>query len=376
MRMTPTSELSINTDILYQCVKSILKIEITSIDWQISPFSVKKKNFTTDGLYRIHGSATSGGNSYSWSLFLKIIRPESEEKNDPNHFNYWKREALLLQSGMLDNISNSIQSPQCYVVEEKSNTEIWLWMEEIKEINDRSFSLAEFSFIAHQIGLWHGEYATGKASLPNEEWYCPNWLASWVDGCDQYAPNPIEYFPLIKPNHEIGSMWNTYLHLRKHQEEYLQILNRLPRTLSHQDLSKQNMFLSTTNDNSELILIDWQYVSISGLGEDLGKMFGVALSQNDILVDSAWDYQEHLFNSYLEGLRKAGWIGNALLPRLGFCISVAYRSAWEMPKLIKLQAGSNSGKKVEIEKYTQIVQVQMKLADEAASIIKDIKGEI
>ncbi|WP_449290192.1 phosphotransferase [Paenibacillus motobuensis] len=45
-------------------------------------------------------------------------------------------------------------------------------------------------------------------------------------------------------------------------------LSQLPRVLAHQDLGQKNMILTS---NFQLVLIDWQFLSISGIGEDLGK---------------------------------------------------------------------------------------------------------
>lgn len=367
MNSTQITGLHVDIGVLQQCVeKELNKAELVITDWEISPFSIKKKNFTTAGLYQIRGIAKSGEIDYPWSLFLKIIQPEAEEKNDHEHFNYWKREALVHQSGVLNHIPPVIHTPRCHVVEEKSDSEIWLWMEEVKESNLGPWSLERFSLIAHKIGLFHGGYATGEFPLPKEDWICQEWLASWVAGCDQYAPDASSYYPIVKGRYEsIDKNWNSYLMFRQHQNDYFHVLKTLTRVVSHHDLSKQNMYI-----NRELTVIDWQYLSVSGLGEDLGKMFGVAMSQDDIPVHEAWHYQEQLFEEYLEGLKLAGWKGNPLLPKLGFFLSVAFRSAWEMPKLIKLLANSSANEldKV-IEKYMTIVEVQMRLAEEADRII-------
>ncbi|WP_230200121.1 oxidoreductase family protein [Bacillus niameyensis] len=150
-------------------------------------------------------------------------------------------------------------------------------------------------------------------------------------------------------------------------------LGRLPRVLAHQDLSKQNMFINKHKGaKKQLSLIDWQFLSISGLGEDLGKLYGVALSQQDIPIGKAEYYKELLFTNYIEGLREAGWDGDVTLPKYGFYITFALRSAWEVPKLIKLAADyivkSNKEKKHAIELLTRITSMQVELGKEAELI--------
>ncbi|QOV12381.1 phosphotransferase [Viridibacillus arvi] len=153
---------------------------------------------------------------------------------------------------------------------------------------------------------------------------------------------------------------------------HLQTLSKLPRVLAHQDLSRQNMFINTYQGAEKVLtLIDWQFLSISGLGEDLGKLYGVAMSQGNIQSNQGDNYQKLLFKNYIEGLKDAGWNGDIALPRYGFCASVALRSAWEVPKLIKLAASSEIDLDV-IENLTRIVSIQMDLGVEADSLMREV----
>lgn len=149
---------------------------------------------------------------------------------------------------------------------------------------------------------------------------------------------PNLHYPLLQGNHEIDAIWNSYTHLNKNIEKHLHALSELPRVFAHQDLSRQNMYIHMNEGDKKLTLIDWQVLSISGIGEDLGKLFGVAMSQGDIPSDKGEYYQDVLFTSYLEGLREAGWIREVEFPIYGFYVSFALRSVWEVPKLFKLLA--------------------------------------
>ena len=115
-------------------------------------------------------------------------------------------------------------------------------------------------------------------------------------------------------------------------------------------------------------LIDWQFLSISALGEDLGKLFGVALSQQNIPYEQGAYYENLLFTNYVDGLKQGGWNGNTNEARYGFCSSFALRSAWEIPKLIKLAAEANSSKEYEIKKLKYITNLQMTLGKEAMGL--------
>lgn len=103
---------------------------------------------------RASGASTlSGETEILWSLVLKIIQSSSPEKNNPQHHNYWKREAFIQQSDILVNLPDGIHTPKCYLVKEKPDGTVWIWMEEVNEDNR-------------------------------------SWLDSWIKGCKQYASDP------------------------------------------------------------------------------------------------------------------------------------------------------------------------------------------
>lgn len=382
-KSSQSQHMDVDTGILSECISKALKAtDIQIINWNIDPIYCKSTNFTTGGIYRVHGIAGTGQSHLPWTIILKVIQSEQEDKNHFQHHNYWKREALVNELGILMHLPNVIQTPECYKVEQKSESEIWLWMEEIKEDNQNKWSEDKFKFIAQQLGLFHGAYATGEQPLPDEEWICRHWLQSWIAGCEKYTRDPYLDYPKIQGElQEFDQIWDTFLNLNQNREIHFSAINLLPKALSHQDLSKQNMYISTEKEgHKNLILIDWQFLSISGIGEDLGKLFGIALSQEDIPTEQGWYYQSLIFKSYMEGLIKAGWKGEESLPRYGFCISVAFRSSWEVPRLIQLIANTNidssTSMNKDIYKLLQIVRIQMKLAEEAQQILRTMGNSL
>lgn len=361
---------SLDICILNECVSKIINKKVNKIkEWSLEAISCASLNFTTDSIFRIYGTVIVSEKEIPWSLVLKIIKPEQEEKNNPQHHNYWRREALVNQTGVLTELPEVIYAPQCYKVEEKENSSVWIWMEEIKEDNKRLWSENEFAFAARQLGIFNGTYITEKIII-DYSWICRKWLKSWVNGCKKHSIDPTIYYSKVQNLSNLNSIYNSYVYLNKNLDKHFNALNNLPRVLAHQDLSKQNMYINV-NEGAEkqLTLIDWQFLSISGLGEDLGKLYGVALSQQDIPIEKMDDYKELLFTNYLSGLREVGWNGDATLPKYGFYASFAIRSAWEVPKLFKLTADSvhksEKDKIQAIEILTRITSMQMELGKEA-----------
>ncbi|WP_238649976.1 hypothetical protein [Paenibacillus piscarius] len=118
------------------------------------------------------------------------------------------------------------------------------------------------------------------------------------------------------------------------------------------------------------MLIDWQFMSISGIGEDLGKLFGVNMSLGIIPPEQYLRFQTSLYNAYLEGLRDMGWQGDAGLVKYGFCLSTALRSVWEVPQFFSILAQleddpDNTQLKERLNRLDCIINVHKQMAMEA-----------
>jgi hypothetical protein len=150
----------------------------TSLGWNAS-------NTVTGGLYRVSGDALYGGAIIPWSMILKVVRPVPEA-NSPSHYNYWKREVLAYQSGMLDTLPGFVRAPRCFSVTERQDGTIWLWLEEIADSTVGEWSLIQYSDAARLLGSFNGAYLSGTP-IPDYEWLCRSWLRSWVEECSKYV---------------------------------------------------------------------------------------------------------------------------------------------------------------------------------------------
>lgn len=329
-------------------------------------------NFTTAGIYRLHGLAQVQGEERSWSLVVKVSKPDSDDelKENHQHHNYWLREALLFKSGLLGELPASIiRAPISYLVEEQPEGTMWLWMEHVEGHYPQSQE--QLNYIAYQLGRLGGEYVTGRRELPSEPWICQRWLKSWIAGSRKYAPDPHPYVDHLHQEHE-RRMWAWFQQLEREEEQLSAALERLPRVLAHQDLGHKNILLAQDGhaDEQQVVFIDWQFMSLSGIGEDLAKMFGVNMSAGVIPQGQYREYRESLFDSYIAGLRAAGWGGDAALARFGFCTATALRSVWEVPRYMEWAAQLEANPMDEqlrqrLEHFGQIIAIHMEMSAEA-----------
>ncbi|MFD1139017.1 hypothetical protein [Paenibacillus sp. PDC88] len=222
----------------------------------------------------------------------------------------------------------------------------------------------------------HGVYITGTP-LPTESFLCHSWIRSWVEVCAAYA-KPIEEQKVIwdscledfKGN---SSMWGLYHINRKRVNSLLETIELLPRVFAHQDVHWDNIFIEQVNGIDSLLAIDWQFASISGVGEELGRMFGYALTKNKIPVNKVEEYKEELFQNYLQGLRDQGWEGNSKLVRFGFIASASLRFIMVIDKLISnLEEDDIKSQKEESRHLILVAQVLLELAEESWKLRSEV----
>ncbi|WP_336772080.1 phosphotransferase [Paenibacillus sp. MMO-58] len=335
-------------------------------EWRCESIGQENKNFVTDGVYRIAGtSKNNDGERRTWSIILKIVIPDPIRDN-PAHYNYWRRESLVYGSGLLEHVPSTLLTPKCYAIDEKEDGSIWLWMEDVGH-EERPWKRDDYSYVTEKLGEIQAEYLLGKP-LPEYNWINRQWMRSWIQECGKYRYEPdADTRRVLLSDKRVAAILNQF-HLFEHWiEDWLIALEQLPRTFSHQDFYEQNIMLNNVRQREgRLTLIDWQFASISGAGEDLGRFLGLGVSRGQVPVDRFEEYRELLMTSYLSGLRKTRWQGDEELVRFGYLASFSLRSVWEVPKMLKKVAHNPDSP--ESRKLMIITKLQMESAMEAEGI--------
>ncbi|ACT01355.1 phosphotransferase [Paenibacillus sp. JDR-2] len=335
-------------------------------EWSCKSIGQENKNFVTDGVYRIAGtSENNGGERRSWSFILKIVIPDPL-RNDPAHYNYWRRESLVYGSNLLEHVPSNLLTPKCYAIDHKDNGCIWLWIEDMGN-EERPWKRDDYDYVTEKLGEIQAEYLLGKP-LPEFKWLNRHWMRSWVQECEKYRfePDPDTKRNLLSDK-RVAAILDQYHQFEPWINDWLSALEQLPKTFSHQDFYERNIMLSDVNQREgKLTLIDWQFASISGAGEDLGRFLGLGLSRGQVPVDRFKEYRELFISSYISGLRKAGWQGDEEPVRFGYLAAFSLRSVWEVSKMLKKQALYPDSP--ESKKLMLITELQMETAVEAEGI--------
>ncbi len=107
---------TIDTATLTPLVQKSLKSDNFQIlNWQIDQLGGGAGNPVSFGLFRYTGLGRSKNEEINWSIILKIIQSPANvgsvnmgEGDDVSHWNYWKREPLVYQSGFLETLPNGL----------------------------------------------------------------------------------------------------------------------------------------------------------------------------------------------------------------------------------------------------------------------------
>lgn len=307
------------------------------VEWRVSPLSPGLGNPVSLGLYRLSGTAVDGLQPYPFSLVLKAIQSPANlglsgfgEGDDLSHWNYWKREYHIYQSGLLTGLPAGVCAPRCYGLVSRPGDVCWMWIEEIRDEYNGQWPLERYRLAARHLGRFNGRYLC-EAPLPDVNWLSRRQTRQWVDSIGGWQPAIFD--PGQQPNpwqmehiagRYPGAEQNPFRRLVDNHEAYLQALERLPLTLCHGDTYPTNLMARRDIDgNPETVLVDLALMTLDPPGLDLSQLaFGVWLRHLDLDLD--W-VERALFEDYLAGLDDAGCRVEPYQVRFAFTASAALR---------------------------------------------------
>ena len=286
------------------------------VDWQAGALGAVLVAWTTEGIYRITGTATTATGRSDWSLVLKVLArrdftwlsealgPEYADSFDP--LTFWATERDALCSDLLAQPTGRFVPVRCYAAHERGDT-IQLWLEDIREPPGTVWDLPRHALAARHLGQFNGSHAgAATAAYP---WLHSNAVRSmltnssrsWplIDETDWHAPRVARVFPT--------PLADRLARVVGARERLLTCLAEQPQSLAHQDPGRRNM-LSRLSPSGEVetVAVDWGAAGVAAIGEDLGNQVLGNLFFLDVDPSHAHEYREAALDAYLAGLRDAG----------------------------------------------------------------------
>lgn len=287
----------------------------------------------TRGVYRLAGTGWNQGREMEWSLILKVLSqtPEGRARgsSEQEHVLYWKREVLVYQSDLLDDLPGGLRGPHCYSIMEQPDESVWLWLEEVKELYGPRWPLEQYALAARSLGQLNGAYLADRP-LPAYPWLVrtgsPRTLLELAGWMWKRAYDPSTWLhPRIRATFPLP-IESRLLHLWEDRYVLLDVLERLPQTFCHLDAWRGNLFATPPEDGAhQLIAIDWAYPGLGTIATDIGDLMAPSFSLFKVEPCNPRTLDTVIFEGYLEGLSAAGWRGDRTAVRCAFAIFTALK---------------------------------------------------
>jgi hypothetical protein len=333
----PAALRSINKSRLSAIVRQALKRNNFQIQgWRARNLDGRTGNPVSLGLYRFEGVGVEHSEWIDWSIILKVIQSPANlgfinygEGEDPAHWNYWKRELLVYQSGWLTGLPEGITGPECYDAVEMPNNIAGMWLEDIKDTYSGAWPLHRYALAARHLGRLNGIYIS-RRELPSFSWLSKHRIRQWLNTI-AWQDFPWDHPQVWQqfPNPELDS----FRSMLQDNERFLAKLEQIPKTICLGDTNPAN-FISrhSPRKQEQSVAMDWSLVGIEPLGSDLGQLvYGTYLNLKTYRLH---DISETLFTSYINGLQDSGCRIDTQLVRFGYAASAAFRVG--LAKLVHL----------------------------------------
>lgn len=318
---------AVNQTVLTPLVRSALENDAAKVvDWSCQAVTggFSQTVGHSYGIYRFQGAAQILDKRVPWSLILKAIGSSSTGSQEPSDWSYWKREVLVFQCGLLDDLAGDLVAPRCFAVDEYPGQEFWIWLEDIPEPEEATWSLERYGLAARHLGQFNGPYFVGRP-LPEADWLSSGRVRSYL----ARAKPIILDLPTIS-KHPLAQHWLTrdsverIQQLWADQDRLLAGFDRLPKSLCHLDAYRGNLLTRRGIDGREqTVAIDWSIAGIGAIGEEIAPLFVQSLQYFEVDMKQMRKLDKLVFEGYLTGLRDVGWQCDPQMVRFGYTATLA-----------------------------------------------------
>jgi hypothetical protein len=297
-------------------------------------------NAATSGIWRVRGTAGSA--------VLKVARlPAATDpakafgtSDGPDHWNYWRREALAYETGLAATAyaSAGIAASALLEVNERADGGIELWLADVAGTAGWDWPVPRLARFAYELGAAQARWAGRVPDLP---WLSRHWLAQYLtEGPPRLAQVADEDW-----DHPSVAVWPAELRqrLRRLYADHswqAAIAASAERTLCHLDVWPANLI----DADGTSVLFDWSFAGDGAVGEDVSNL--IIDSCTDGLMDVALlpEIAQTATDGYLRGLRDGGWTGSADAVRTTIAACGAAKYAWFAPAVAGRAARDSIGR--------------------------------
>ena len=312
----------------------------------MAPLTHNPRNGVTGGVWRV-----SAGDRRA---VLKVLTRNKETtgrwaaSDDSRHWNYWRREAHVHESGLAQVWQPyGVRAPRLLACVERPDGDVALWLEDVAGEPATRWPQARHVEHARRLGA-----AQGAVRPEDEPWLTRRFLRQYIGsntlGQELLDDDEAWQQPLVRDHFPPG-LRRDMVRLHHDREWFLEIMEALPRAFCHLDMWPANV-RSEGGDSGgdsggdgggdsggDSVVFDWAFAGDGVLGEDLGNYLPDSVFDLFVPATRLPGYAAEAYDAYLHGLRDGGWKGDEELVRLGVCAS-AVKYDW-LTALMLARAG-------------------------------------
>lgn len=343
-------------------------------DWKTALLKSRKGSADVNGMVcRITGNGRNPGqDERGWSVILKVGRARNREEESRRE-NY--REAVFYETGFAEGLTGGFRVPVCYAVDHSPRDMPWIWLEDIKAENEWPLRLRKLA--AYHLGQFQGSFLAGRP-LPTdpifdraEDLYRDN-----ANCVKTHLPEMLKVFrenPVTRPTFG-GHLGERLLRLGRECASLLEPVRGLPLTFCHRDFGPGNVLNRRLPDGSEeTVALDWDFCGTGQLGLELQSFISGSTIYPGKQESEVKNFVEIALESYLRGLKDAGWKGESGAVRYACTAILAVQGGFHLAIYVKMLVGWGEESREKIENCAAVQNFLLDLAEEAKKYEKYVR---
>lgn len=335
-RIAGQEPVGLDADALTPVVRASLRSDTASVnEWSVAALRSDDVHFGGGKLFVVEGTATDVGSTSRWSVVLKPVAREDDERamdasDGADDYAFWKREPLVYASGVVEDLPGGIAAPACYGVTERSPDLYWIWLEHITDT--LSWPLERYGTAGRHLGSFNGAYLAGTP-IPSVGWAASTRsIQSYWGASHPFMGSAVELLgtPATWHRSEVRQAIDPLdLHALAaffaDEDRYVGALEALPQSFCHNDALRPNLFARRGDGDERTIAVDWQVAGHGPIGAELAMLVAGSVLFFKVPAADVEEVAARAWAGYLAGLEAAGCVFDPDEVRFGFTASVAAR---------------------------------------------------
>lgn len=319
------------------------------VRWWVEPVDYAFGSPTTEGLYRLRGTAAlPGARSVAhWSVFVKLLRsyrhwplfgvlpPALRERAAAGA--EWRHEADVYAGGLGDALPEGLRLPRVHRIRDLGDDRSALFLEDVATAA-APWDRVRFVRAARLLGRLAARLTQRDALPPSASRVPGEVTATYWTGRVQVAVLPALAddatwaHPALAAHRGLRADLDA---LAGRIPALLDTLAGLPQTLGHGDASPQNLLVPADAPGT-FVAVDWTLGGLAAAGDDLGQLLVGLAHAGELAADALPALHEVVVAAFTAGLGEEGFDADEAAVRLGVDGGLVVRSAFTALPLERL----------------------------------------